>query len=125
MLVLKELMNLKGLVLLIGLVALVFSIIAVVGGGCGSSFGDYKQKCGSRGDKCENNNECCGNLKCSKYEHNKNTCIEPCNQNPPYNDDCSTCCTTKAGLCCPCKINPDCKYFIGEKCKNCFKLINK
>ena len=42
--VLKELMSVKGLILLIALVALVLSIIAVVEGGCGSSFGDYKQK---------------------------------------------------------------------------------
>ena len=38
--VLKELMSVKGLILLIALVALGLSITAVVGGGCGSSFGD-------------------------------------------------------------------------------------
>ena len=38
--VLKELMSVKGLILLIALVALGLSITAVVQGGCGSSFGN-------------------------------------------------------------------------------------
>ncbi len=121
MLVLKELMNLKGLVLLIGLVALILSIITVISCGGWSNFDDYKKKCGSRGDKCENNNECCGNLKCSKFELNKNTCIKPCNSNPPYGKDCPTCCRTDAGFCCPCGIHTGCNNLTGEDCEGCFK----
>jgi len=44
--VLKELMSVKGLILLIALVALGLSITSVVGGGCGSSFGDLCEGAG-------------------------------------------------------------------------------
>ena len=116
--VLKELMSVKGLILLIALVALVLSIIAVVEGGCGSSFGDYKQKCASKGDKCDKI-KCCGSLFCSREGETKHICINPCNPNPPWGDDCSTCCKTDAGLCCPCGMSKDCTNFVDncEKCK--------
>jgi hypothetical protein len=67
--VLKELMSVKGLILLIALVALGLSITAVVGGGCGSSFGNT-QICNQ---VSPNQNKPCGGL-----ENNKKKQIELC-----------------------------------------------
>ena len=76
--VLKELMSVKGLILLIALVALGLSITAVVGGGCGSSFASV---CGSGcvgkvGDTCWDDREC---GKCGFGINPDIGCTEQCN----------------------------------------------